>query len=133
MCVDGVDDVDQDPTSSALCARAGRSWAPPPPHIHRRRASKSVSSGVSIYTVYTHRHREGQKCAVCCIAHMRPTAQSAAISPPSRRGLAVVAPTVLVNVIACRISSVHVGNSPSVLRVIPLDRHEVAVTGVHWR
>ena len=69
----------------------------------------------------------------CCIAHMRPTAQSAAISRPSRSGLAGVEPIVLANVIACRSSSVHVGNSLSALGMIPLNRHELAVTGAHGR
>jgi len=131
MSVDGVDDVDQDPTSSALCARAGRSWAPPPPRTHRRRPHRSVPTGVSIYTVYTRRHREGRKCAVYCTAHVRPTAPSAAISRPSRRGLADIDPTVLANVIACRKPSVHVGNSLSAFGMIPLNRHELAVTGAH--
>ena len=68
---------------------------------------------------------------ICFIALGRPTAQSAAISRPSRRGLADIDPTVLANVIACRIPSVHVGNSLSAFGMIPLNRHELAVTGAH--
>lgn len=67
----------------------------------------------------------------CCVAPSRPTAQPAAISCPSRRGSPALDHIVLAHVIACRISSVCVGNYSNALGVIPLNRHELAVTGAH--